>query len=82
MINAELMLANDWLKLKKLSLNVRKSKYIIFHTRMKKVDSLHLIINGTLIERVSDFTFLGLTLNENLNWKGHLNKISNNIPKV
>ncbi len=80
-INAELMLVNDWLKLNKLSLNVQKSKYIIFHTPKKKVDSLHLIIDGTIIERVSDFNFLGLTLDENLNWKGHLNKISNNISK-
>ncbi len=31
-INAELMLVNDWLKLNELSLNVQKSKYIIFHT--------------------------------------------------
>ncbi len=80
-INAELMLVNDWLKLNKLSLNVQKSKNIIFHTPKKKVDSLHLIIDGTIIERVSEFNFLGLTLGENLNWKGHLNKISNNISK-
>ncbi len=80
-INAELMLVNDRLKLNKLSLNVQKSKYIIFHTPMKNIDSLHLIIDGTIIERVSDFNFLGLTLDENLNCKGHLNKISNNISK-
>ncbi len=58
-----------------------KAKYIFFHTPKKKVDSLHLIIDGTVIERVSEFNFLGLTLDENLNWKGHLNKISNNISK-
>ncbi len=80
-INAELMLLNDWLKLNKLSFNVQKSKYIIFHTHKKKGDSLHLIIDGTIIERVSDFNFLGLTLDENLNCKCHLNKISNNISK-
>ncbi len=62
-------------------MNVQKSKYIIFHTPKKKVDSLHLIIDGTVIERVSDFNFIGLTLDENLNWKGHLNEISNNISK-
>ncbi len=80
-INAELMLIKDWLKLNKMSLNVQKSKYIIFHTPKKKLDSLHPIIDGTIIERVSEFNFLGLTLDKNLNWKGHLNKISNNISK-
>ncbi len=73
------MLVNDWLKLNKL--NVQKSKYIIFHIPKKKEDSPHLIIDGTIIERVSDFNFLGLTLDKNLNWKGHLNKTSNNISK-
>ena len=80
-INEELMLVSNWLKLNKLSLNVQKSKYMIFHTPKKKVDSLHLTIDGTIIERVSDFNFLGLTLDENLNWKSQLNKISNNISK-
>ncbi len=82
MINAELMLVNDWLKLNKLSLNVQKTKYVMFHTHKKKVDSLHLIIDGTIIEKVSEFNFHDLTtFDNNLNWKGHLNKISNNISK-
>jgi hypothetical protein len=52
-----------------------------FHTTRKKVDPLQLVINNTNIERVSEFDFLGITLDENLNWKGHLNKISNSISK-
>ncbi len=57
-INAELMLVNDWFELNKLSFNVQKSKHIMFHTPKKKVDSLYLIIDGTVIEWVSHFNFL------------------------
>ncbi len=36
-INNQLELINEWLKMKKLSLNVKKkNKYIIFHTKQKQ----------------------------------------------
>ncbi len=54
---------------------------MIFHTSKKSVYPLHLVIDKTVIERVPEFNFLDLTLDENLNWKGHLNKISKNKPK-
>ena len=38
--------------------------------------NLQLNINGTPIEKVYDFNFTGLTLNENLNWKNHLDKLA------
>ncbi len=36
-LNTELERVNDWLKLNKLSLNVNKCKYMIFHTVDKKL---------------------------------------------
>jgi hypothetical protein len=80
-INKELAGISDWLKTNKLSLSINKCKYMIFHTPQKKVYPLQLIIDNTAIERVYEFNFLGLTINENLNWKSHINKISNKISK-
>ncbi len=54
---------------------------MIFHTSRKEVYSLQLEIADVKIERVQDFNFIGLTLNENLNWKSHINDISNTISK-
>ncbi len=54
---------------------------MIFHTHRKKVKPLHLMIDETIIERVTEFNFLGLTLDENLSWKSHINKIANRISK-
>ena len=78
-INKELSMVNNWLKLNKLSLNIKKSKYMIFHTKKKNVKNLTLIIDNVYIERVAEFNFLGLTLDEHLTWKCHINKISNKI---
>ena len=81
-INKELSKIYDWLAVNKLSLNARKTKFMIFHTqgtRLNFIPKIH--INGTIIERVVDFNFLGLTINENLSWKPHVNKISNKLSK-
>lgn len=78
-LNQKLADISDWLKVNKLSLNVKKCKYIIFHKPKKKINPLLIMIDDTVIERVQEFNFLGLTLNENLNWKNHINKISNKI---
>ena len=57
---------------------------MLFHYPQRKVDnlSLDLKINSTSIERVSEFNFLGLTLDECLNWKPHVQKISNKISPI
>ena len=80
-INNELQNINDWLKTNKLSLNINKSKYIIFHTPQRKVKQFQIKIDDVIIQRVYEFSFLGLTINENLNWKGHIEKIANKISK-
>ncbi len=79
MLNNELSMVNNSLKVNKLSLNIKKSKYMIFHTKKKNVQSLTLKIDNVNIEQVAEFTFLGLTLYQHLDWKCHINKLSNKI---
>ena len=61
-INAELQKVSMWLKKNKLSLNLDKTKLMIFHRQQKRVKELNITINGTNIERVQSFNFLGITL--------------------
>ena len=66
-----------WLCLNKLSLNLKKTKFMIFRNIHKKVLVVPLIkVNGTIIRQVTDFDFLGIVINENINWSSHINKIS------
>ena len=81
-INTELGKVNDWLRVNKLSLNVGKTKFMIFHKKGKKIIDLSLSINGVTLERVVSFTFLGLTIDENISWKVHINKISSKIART
>ena len=81
-INYELGKVIEWLNINKLSLNKEKSKYMIFHVPRKETQTLTLKIDNTNIEQVDEFNFLGLTLDANLTWKKHVNKIANNCSKT
>ena len=81
-INAELQKVSLWLKKNKLSLNLDKTKLMIFHRQQKRVKELNIIINDTNIERVQSFNFLGITLSENMSWTNHVLSIKKKISKV
>ena len=49
---------------------------MIFHARNKSVKYLNLPINVKLIERVTQFNFLGFILESNMSWNTHNNHIS------
>ena len=73
-ISFELSLINDWLQINKLSLNVDKTKYMIFHNHQKNVSlykQLTLEFNGEKIKRTDTFNFLGIVINEQLTWNLH-----------
>ena len=85
MINLELTKIFDWLAVNKLSLNAAKTKFMLFHNYQKCInedDIPHLTINDTVIERVTEFNFLGLTINEFMNWNSHSSQISNKISRT
>ena len=83
-INDELHLIYEWLCLNKLSLNIKKTKFMIFHDRQRCIETLipKLNINGNQIERVKEFIFLGILFDEHMSWESHINKTSVKITKT
>ena len=39
-------------------------------------------INGDIIEQVEEFNFLGITVDQNVNWDAHITKISIKLARV
>ena len=81
-INEHLNKVGEWMKSNKLVLNSRKTKYMLFHKHNKVVPNLDLNINGSTIDQVSTFKFLGLHINSQLTWQTHINEISKRISRV
>ena len=65
-INIELSKVTTWLQRNKLQLNVSKSKFMMFFKHPKTLLKLNITANGNLIDQVSEFNFLGITIDENI----------------
>ena len=84
-MNRELQNINEWFISNKLSLNVKKTKFSIFHKASRRDDLPLLLpklfINNQVIKRQSSIKFLGILLDENLSWKEHLKLTENKVAK-
>ena len=80
-INIELSTLSSWLIANKLTINVKKTHYIIFHS--SKVTCTHpdIIINHQIIDRVPTTRFLGVMIDETLNFKDHVSHIKTKAAK-
>ena len=85
--NEELQKIETWFKANKLSLNSKKTKYVLFHKSSAKDDipfKLPILkISGKKIERETAIKFLDVILDENITWEKHIctseSKLAKNI---
>ena len=79
-VNSELTQISTWLKVNKLSLNIKKTHYMVF-TRKKRQIRLNIKIDGHSIAEVQDTKFLGVYIDNKLNWKKHISYLASKISK-
>lgn len=78
-INTELDAVNKWLCSNKLSLNTKKTNFIIFHTIGRVIPGVEIKMNNKIIERVTETKFLGVSIHENLKWNTHINYVCSKV---
>ena len=81
-LNREISKVNTWLLSNKLLLNVAKSKFMIFFKHPRTIPKLSISIIGNPVEQVTNFNFLGITLDQNITWNDHISKISIKVARV
>ena len=74
-VNFELEKIIQWIRANRLSLNLQKTKYILFSN---SIDSLptDLVFDDTHLEKVTHSKFLGVIIDNKLSWKVHVDNIS------
>ncbi len=82
LLNVELGKIVNWLEVNKLSLNIKKSKYMIFHMPNKIIDCQDIKIKDNVLERVTNFNFLGIVLDECLSWAPHVTKVQGKLYRI
>ena len=82
-VNEELSKLDNWFKANKLSLNVKKCNFIVFKPRQKRVNlDFSVTINNNPLKRVNEVVFLGVVIDEHVNWKPHIANVASKISRA
>ena len=79
--NSELVNIVNWLNANRLSLNIDKTNFMIFRPKNKDDANPGIIINGTRINQVHKAKFLGVFIDDKLNWSDHIKYVTQKISK-
>jgi len=79
-INNELDSLNEWFKTNRLSLNVKKTNYMLFNSGKNPNDNtLSILLNNSSVEKKHVMKFLGLHIDDKLKWDSHIAKLSSKL---
>ena len=82
-INDDLQALSNWLKSNKISLNATKTEVIIFRSKRKKLDkNLNLFLDNHKLETSKKVKYLGVILDEHLEWSSHFEYLSSKLRKA
>ena len=81
MLNLELREISLWLKVNKLSFNVKKTHYMLFTNKRSYKPSICVNIDGHPTDEVQYTRFLGIYMDNKLNWKKHIAYISGKVSR-
>jgi hypothetical protein len=87
-VNHELIKLYNWLTANKLSLNVKISNFVIFHSHQKRLDyqvDLKIFDNHSntfsSLEHKNYVKYLGVLIDSGLTWKDHIDPVASKISK-
>ncbi len=82
MLNNELEHIFIWLSSNKLTLNIEKTHYMVFHrAKIKDRLSINVRMQGRPVNEAKSIKFLGVIIDNKLNWNEHIIYIKNKISK-
>ena len=80
MVEIELNKFSEWFIVNKLSLNLAKTSFMIFHSKAVDIAG-GISISGVNIKRIFTTKFLGVYIDTQLNWKEHIKVIQTKVAK-
>ena len=83
-LNYDLKCTSIWFRANRLSLNVSKSKLLIFHSKQKKIDysKIYIKLNGSKLIPSSVVKYLGLYIDNNLSWDHNTFQLSKKLSRT
>ena len=82
-MNKDLVLLYDWLCANRLSLNATKTEFIVFRPlRHRSTDRVTLKLHHAILFESSKIKYLGLILDNKLDWKSHISELSKKLSRA
>ena len=85
-LNSEFQKIINWLHINHLKLNANKTNYMIFSPKSPKFKELNNITlkfdNSSMIKRVTQCKYLGMIIDEKLNWNQHIFNLTKKLAKI
>lgn len=79
LVNDDLQRYTNWLYYNKLKINVKKTKFMLFKQKNRFTNNISVKINDLPLEEVSHTKYLGLKIDNKLNWREHIQSLTNKI---
>ena len=74
LVNQEINKVDEWLKNNKLTLNYKKSNYMIIGSNHSKTNKFQLESNHNTISQTNNVKYLGVFLDNQLSWQPHIDQ--------
>ena len=83
-LNHDLKLCTAWLNANRLSLNIDKTKLLIFHSKKKCFDysDISIKLNKVKLNPTDHVKFLGIFLDKNLSWDYQVTQLSKKLSRA
>ena len=82
--NCDLKKISDWLKANRLSLNIKKSKLILFQKKQSNFDNkcISIKIDGCKLDPANNVKYLGVHIDKFVSWDFHITQLSNKLSRA
>ena len=81
-VNNELIYVHEWLCANKLTLNIEKSSFVIFHPPQKKINyDVKLTLKDQSLKQELSISYLGAIIDCHLDWKAQVSYLSKKIKR-
>ena len=73
--NNTLNAVSEWFMHNRLNINIAKTNYLLYTRSTVDVNVYSLVLNNNVIERKTFVKFLGVIIDDKINWKEHVNSL-------
>ena len=81
-MNKEFEKLHIWLCINRLSLNITKTNFVIFHSFNKHKAHVTILINKEAIDKVKHVKYLRILIDSQLTFKYHINELNKKVPRA